>query len=110
MKQVREAAEKNKMNPEKWCTQVSQLFRNLFDLALISYDDYIRTTELRHKQAVSYVWNKLKVRFRLLLIVHIEFFLVINFFNLFSQKKQFILVSIRVGIQFLMKNSFLQCR
>jgi methionyl-tRNA synthetase len=34
-------------------------FRNLFDLCDIKYTDYIRTTEVRHKNAVVNFWNHL---------------------------------------------------
>lgn len=42
-----------------YCDEVSQKFLNLFDAANISYTDFIRTTEERHKKAVSTLWNVL---------------------------------------------------
>ena len=34
-------------------------FRNLFDLCDIKYNDYIRTTEERHRNSVTTFWNLL---------------------------------------------------
>jgi hypothetical protein len=39
---VEEAARKKEVPVEKFCSDISKEFQNLFDLANISYDDYIR--------------------------------------------------------------------
>ena len=41
------------------CDENSEKFKNLFDMAKISYNDYIRTTEERHKNVVQNYWNDL---------------------------------------------------
>ena len=44
------------ITPDQLCKEVSGKFRSLFDEAGISYTDFIRTTELRHKvQSEEYI-------------------------------------------------------
>ncbi|CAB4421837.1 unnamed protein product [Rhizophagus irregularis] len=54
---IKQSAEKSKMNPQEFCDQVSSKFKELFDIANISYTTFIRTTEQRHKDAVKYFWK-----------------------------------------------------
>jgi methionyl-tRNA synthetase len=56
---VQETAEKNKVSPQAWCDQISSKFKTLFDTTNISYDDYVRTTQGRHKLTVETMWNTL---------------------------------------------------
>ena len=56
---VQEAAEKAGIAPGVYCDKVSKKFRNTFDDFDISYDDYVRTTEPRHRAAVYKLWTKL---------------------------------------------------
>ncbi|XP_041347778.1 methionine--tRNA ligase, mitochondrial-like [Gigantopelta aegis] len=56
---VQQAASKNKVEPLEYCNQVSALFKRLFENANIGYDDYIRTTEPRHKESVQWFWERL---------------------------------------------------
>ena len=46
--------------PIQLADEVSSNFRNLANLLGCSYDDYIRTTEDRHKKAVKALWEKLE--------------------------------------------------
>lgn len=50
---VLRAAEANGCTPNAWADQTSQRFRECWDLLDIAYDDYIRTTEPRHTEAVQ---------------------------------------------------------
>ncbi|KAF2077111.1 hypothetical protein CYY_001558 [Polysphondylium violaceum] len=59
---VEEAAKKNGLNTVEYTNQISNRFRELFDFSNIKYDDYIRTTEPRHKVAVEAMWNRLLER------------------------------------------------
>jgi len=59
---VEEAAKKNGLNNVEYTNQISNRFRELFDYSNIKYDDYIRTTEQRHKVAVQSMWNRLLER------------------------------------------------
>src|SRR5438270_4822502 len=43
--------------PQKWVDNISAEFRALFDRMGISYDDYIRTTEPRHKRGAQELWK-----------------------------------------------------
>src|SRR3954454_11220482 len=43
--------------PQKWVDKISAEFRALFDKMGISYDDYIRTTEPRHKRGAQELWK-----------------------------------------------------
>uniref|UniRef100_A0A0K0DPV0 Methionine--tRNA ligase, mitochondrial n=1 Tax=Angiostrongylus cantonensis TaxID=6313 RepID=A0A0K0DPV0_ANGCA len=53
------AAERAGQNPLKFCDETSGSFRNLFSKFDILNTDFIRTTEVRHKQCVEYVWKRL---------------------------------------------------
>jgi len=48
------------ITPQLFSDQVSAEFRKLFDKMNISYNDFIRTTEPRHKQGVQELWNLLQ--------------------------------------------------
>ena len=50
---VLRAAEAQGCSPMEWVDRTSQRFRECWDLLNISYDDYIRTTEPRHTEAVQ---------------------------------------------------------
>jgi methionyl-tRNA synthetase len=45
--------------PQQFTDRVSAEFRKLFDRMNISYNDFIRTTEPRHKQGVQELWKRL---------------------------------------------------
>lgn len=46
--------------PQQFCDEVSQKFRDLTLLLNLSNDDFIRTTEARHKQTVEKFWRILE--------------------------------------------------
>ncbi|KAI8998400.1 tRNA synthetases class I (M)-domain-containing protein [Gaertneriomyces semiglobifer] len=56
---IQEAALKAKKDTKEFCDSVSAKFRVLFDKAGISYTDYLRTTDVRHKTAVQTMWKSL---------------------------------------------------
>jgi len=56
---VEKAALKAGMDPQSFTDKVSLRFREVFDLMNISYDDFIRTTESRHKKTATALWIKL---------------------------------------------------
>ena len=47
------------VDPKTFTDKVSQNFRDLADLMNFSHDDFIRTTEERHKHSVQDLWQKL---------------------------------------------------
>jgi len=47
---------------QKWVDQISAEFRRLFDKMGITYDDYIRTSEARHKRGVQELWKRMEER------------------------------------------------
>lgn len=53
-----QAAEKNACSPQEYVDSISQLFRDLWPHLNISNDDFIRTTEQRHRQVVQAVLQK----------------------------------------------------
>ncbi|XP_074658159.1 methionine--tRNA ligase, mitochondrial-like [Tubulanus polymorphus] len=59
---VQQAAEKNKMSPIHYCDKISSSYKRLFELMAIDYNDFIRTSEPRHKEAVAHFWNELNER------------------------------------------------
>lgn len=56
---VQQAAEKAGIDPQTFTDQVSQNFRDLSPLMNFSNDDFIRTTEERHKKSCQVLWQKL---------------------------------------------------
>jgi methionyl-tRNA synthetase len=59
---IKQAAEKAGIDPQTFTDTVSQNFRDLIPLLNFSNDDFIRTTEDRHKRAVQALWNELVER------------------------------------------------
>lgn len=57
---VNQAAKLKGLHPQDFTDEVSQTFRDLADSLNASHDDFIRTTEKRHKEAVQYLWKRLK--------------------------------------------------
>ena len=56
---VLRCAEKETMEPQAYCDREVEKFKAFKDLLNLSYDDFIRTTEERHKSAAQAIWNKL---------------------------------------------------
>ncbi len=48
--QIQDAAAAANLDPKLFCDRVSASFKTLFDAYNISYTDYIRTTDERHKE------------------------------------------------------------
>jgi len=59
---VEKAARDAGMNPQAFTDQVSQHFRDLAGTLGLSNDDFIRTTEARHKAACCALWEELARR------------------------------------------------
>lgn len=59
-KKVEKSAEKIGITTQEFCDNISQKFRDISDFFNISYDDFIRTTENRHKKTVEEFWHKLE--------------------------------------------------
>lgn len=57
---VAQAAEKAGVPPQRFTDEVSQNFRALTPLMNFSNDDFIRTTEDRHKKSAQALWKKLE--------------------------------------------------
>lgn len=57
---VEKSALKNNKTPQEFCDAISIKFQNLADFLDISYDDFIRTTEDRHKKTAQIFWQKLQ--------------------------------------------------
>ena len=51
------AAKKNNISPQVFTDQMSQNFKNLTKFLNCSNNDFIRTTEERHKNSVQHLWN-----------------------------------------------------
>jgi methionyl-tRNA synthetase len=56
---VDKAAKEAGLSPQEFTDRISLTFRDLWKELGIEYDDFIRTTEPRHKEAVAAVWRKL---------------------------------------------------
>jgi methionyl-tRNA synthetase len=58
-KKIEQSAINAGIKPLEFVNNVSQLFRDLLPTINIANDDFIRTTQERHKKAVSHLWNTL---------------------------------------------------
>ncbi|HEY0073942.1 MAG TPA: methionine--tRNA ligase [Abditibacteriaceae bacterium] len=56
---IARAAREQGRDPLQFCDELAQAFRDVWDALDISYDDYIRTTEERHKIVAQRVFAKL---------------------------------------------------
>lgn len=59
---IERSAQKNGCTPQQFVDEVSAQFRALWDRMGLSYNDYIRTTEPRHKRGVEKLFKLLKER------------------------------------------------
>ena len=57
---IQRAAESKNIDPQIFCDEISQTFRNLSSTLNLSNTDFIRTTEDRHKKTVQYLWSQLE--------------------------------------------------
>ena len=57
---IQRAAEKNNVDTLEFCNNISQTFKDLSKTLNLTNDDFIRTTEIRHKNSVQHLWNELK--------------------------------------------------
>ncbi len=57
---IQRSAEKVGQEPQIFCDQISQTFRELSDTLNLSNTDFIRTTEARHKKTVQHLWSILE--------------------------------------------------
>ena len=57
---IQRAAEEKKIEPLKFCDEISKTFKDLSKILNLSNTDFIRTTEERHKKSVQYLWNELE--------------------------------------------------
>ncbi len=57
---IQRSAEKAGKEPQIFCDQISQTFRDLSETLNLSNTDFIRTTETRHKKTVQHLWNELE--------------------------------------------------
>ena len=62
---IAKAAEAEGLSPKDFADKIVVSFVELWKKLDISYDDFIRTTEERHKKAVQEVWKALEARGRL---------------------------------------------
>jgi methionyl-tRNA synthetase len=59
---IAQAAEENGMDPQSWVDAIAPKFEAAWHMLDISYDDFIRTTEDRHKRGVQAFWTSLHDR------------------------------------------------
>jgi methionyl-tRNA synthetase len=57
---IQRAAEKNNIDPLKFCDEISQTFKDLSKTLNLTNTDFIRTTEKRHKDTVQHIWKELE--------------------------------------------------
>ncbi len=59
-KKVEQSAVNSGKTPQEFTDEISQLFRDLLVTINANNDDFIRTTEERHKKSVAFFWRKLQ--------------------------------------------------
>lgn len=106
---IQQAAALHKQNPEQYCNQISQKYKNLFDDANVRYSHFNRTTDkVKHFPAVQHFWvccdfsvlmNKLQS-----FVLNVFSYFSLNRINL-KKKTLFIKPIMLVGIVFRMKRS-----
>ena len=57
---VEKTAESKGMSPQDFVNKVSQSFRDMGDVLELTNDDFIRTTEDRHKKSAQALWEKVE--------------------------------------------------
>ena len=57
---IQRSAEKQNKDPKTFCDEISKTFENLTKTLNLSNNDFIRTTEYRHKISVQKLWNILE--------------------------------------------------
>tara|TARA_B100001057_G_scaffold432863_1_gene461288 strand:- start:271 stop:1818 length:1548 start_codon:yes stop_codon:yes gene_type:complete len=57
---IQRAAEKKGVKPLEFCDEISKTFKDLSKTLNLTNNDFIRTTESRHKKSVKYLWEELK--------------------------------------------------
>ncbi len=57
---IQRAAEKKGVEPLALCDEISKTFKSLSKTLNLTNDDFIRTTESRHKKSVQHLWDELK--------------------------------------------------
>ena len=57
---IQRSAEKQNLDPLKFCDEISKIFRELTKILNLTNTDFIRTTEERHKKSVQHLWSQLK--------------------------------------------------
>lgn len=56
---IAQAAEEHGVSPQEWVDSIAPKFAEVWEMLGISNDDFIRTTEERHKRGVQAFWQKL---------------------------------------------------
>ncbi len=56
---IQKAARKENLDPLIYCNKISKVFKDLSKKLNLSNTDFIRTTEKRHHNAVTDLWNRL---------------------------------------------------
>ncbi len=59
---IAQAAEEHGMEPQAWVDAIAPKFKEVWSMLGISNDDFIRTTEERHKKGVQAFWQELHDR------------------------------------------------
>ena len=57
---IERAAKKNNKDPLAFCDEISKTFKDLTETLNLSNDDFIRTTEERHKRSAINIWKILE--------------------------------------------------
>lgn len=53
------SAQRHGVEPQEWVDRIAAEFRRVWDFLNISYDDFIRTTEPRHKKVAAHIFQRL---------------------------------------------------
>ena len=57
---IERAAKKKNKDPQEFCDEISKIFKDLTKVLNLSNNDFIRTTETRHKKCAENIWKVLE--------------------------------------------------
>ena len=66
---IQRAADKLNKDPKNFCDEISKTFQDLSKILNLTNNDFIRTTEDRHKKAVIKLWDILEKKMRYIYLV-----------------------------------------
>ena len=74
---IQKAAENEKKDPKIFCDEITKNFLDLTNILDLSNNDFIRTTEERHKKTAIKLWKLLDKNEQIYLFTHSVFYFLV---------------------------------